>query len=266
MPDKMELSIEKIERENKFIAGGTTILFGALILLLLFLGSMTSPIPPFEESGMGIEVALGLDDFGAGDDPAPPPSDNASKNEKPSVPSEAAAETKMLTSEVSENVTATDVKNETPELKKVEEPKPDQNLLNALNKQHTTAGNGTGHGDDDTEGWKGDPRGNPNSNVYSKGGGTGLDPKFVLKGSGRKMIRDIAIYDNSQETGIVAVEILVDRYGKIIKADPVLIGSTTTSSVLWKKAKEGLMNQKLFNESASGEDARGTIYINFTVR
>ena len=66
--------------------------------------------------------------------------------------------------------------------------------------------------------------------------------------------------------GIVAVEILVDKYGKIIKAEPVLMGSTTTSSLLWRKAKDGLINQVLFNQSASGEEARGTIYINFTVR
>ena len=80
------------------------------------------------------------------------------------------------------------------------------------------------------------------------------------------VIGDVAIYDDSQETGIVAVEILVDKYGKIIKAEPVLMGSTTTSSILWKKAKDGLINKILFNESAKGEEARGTIYINFTVR
>ena len=80
------------------------------------------------------------------------------------------------------------------------------------------------------------------------------------------MISGININDSSQETGLVAVEILVDKYGKIIKAEPVPIGSTTTSSLLWKKAKDGLLNQKLFNESATGEEARGTIYINFTVR
>ena len=35
---------------------------------------------------------------------------------------------------------------------------------------------------------------------------------------------------------------------------------------LWKKAKDGLFNKILFNQSPTGEEARGTIYINFTVR
>jgi hypothetical protein len=44
------------------------------------------------------------------------------------------------------------------------------------------------------------------------------------------------------------------------------MGSTTTSSILWRKAKEVLMDKVLFNQSPNGEEARGTIYINFTVR
>jgi hypothetical protein len=149
----------------------------------------------------------------------------------------------------------------------VEEPKIDPSLISALNKKHTSPGSNTGDGNTNTPGNQGDLNGTLNSNVYSTGGpDNGFDTKFRLKGSGRKMIRDIAIYDNSQEIGIVAVEILVDKYGKITKAEPVLMGSTTTSSILWRKAKDGLINQKIFNESGSGEEARGTIYINFTVR
>ncbi len=89
---------------------------------------------------------------------------------------------------------------------------------------------------------------------------------YVLNTNDRRMTARPDIHDDSQETGIVAVEITIDKYGKVIKAEPILSGSTTISSVLWKKTKQGLLNQTLFNQSPSGEEARGTIYINFTVR
>lgn len=257
--------IAKIERENKWIAAGTTIAWAALILLLMFWISISSPIPPFEESGLGIEVALGSDDFGMGSDPLPPPSADAAKPQENTTKSvEQASETKLLTSEVSENVTAPDVKTNKENVQP-EEQKPDAALANLAGRPRNVAGTGTGHGNTDEPGWMGDPRGNPNSNVYAPftGPGGGIEGKIT---DGRKMIGKVAIYDDSQETGTVAVEILVDKYGKIIKAEPVLVGSTTTSTVLWRKAKEGLLNQKLFNESASGQEARGTILINFTVR
>jgi hypothetical protein len=73
-------------------------------------------------------------------------------------------------------------------------------------------------------------------------------------------------YPNKELRDCRLINVRVDKYGKIIKAEPVLMGSTTTSSILWKKAKDGLINKVLFNESAKGEEARGTIYINFTVR
>ena len=170
----------------------------------------------------------------------------------------------MLSSDDPNTVSVPPVKKKNKEVKP-EEQKPDQNLLDAFNKVHNSTGSNTGDGNTNTPGNQGDPNGTLNSNVYSDFGGTG-GIKGKLRGSGRKMIGDVAIYDDSQETGIVAVEILVDKYRKIIKAECVLIGSTTTSSLLWKKAKDGLLNKVLFNQSPTGEEARGTIYINFTVR
>lgn len=248
------------------MAMGITTLIAALLLVIVFLIKFITPIPPFEESTQGgLEVNFGFDEAGMGDNNTMDPvaSEQETKKEATSQPETHTSE--MIASEEASNVVAPPVKTKEPEVK-IEEPKPDQNLLNALNKVHSSPGSNTGDGNTNTPGNQGDPNGTLNSNVYSKGGGTGTNPEFKLRGSGRKMIRDIGIYDNSQETGIVAVEILVDKYGKVIKAEPVLMGSTTTSSILWKKAKEGLINQVLFNQSGSNEEARGTIYINFTVR
>ncbi|TAL62760.1 MAG: hypothetical protein EPN85_01850 [Bacteroidetes bacterium] len=256
-----------VERNNRLIAMGITTLVAALLLIVILLIKFITPIPPFEESTQGgLEVNFGFDEAGMGDNNTMDPVTNDQKTKAEVNSRTENNPSEMISTEEVSNVAALPVKNTQPEIK-VETPRqPDQNLLNVLNKVHSSLGSNPGDGNTNTPGNQGDPSGTLNSNVYSTGGGTGLDPKFRLKGSGRKMIRDVAIYDNSQETGIVAVEILVDKYGKIIKAEPVLMGSTTTSSILWKKAKDGLMSQVLFNQSASGEEARGTIYINFTVR
>ncbi len=255
-----------IERNNRLIAMGITTLVAVLLLLIFLYIKFITPIPPFEAStNGGLEVNFGFDEAGMGDNNSMQPVTSEAPKTQTSSQPQTSSPSAMVASEEASEVVSPTVKNNNEEVK-IEEPKPDQNLLNALNKVHTAAGANTGDGNTNTPGNQGDQNGTLNSNVYSTGGGKGLDPAFKLRGSGRKMIRDVAIYDDSQETGIVAVEILVDKTGKITKAEPVLIGSTTTSSILWKKAKDGLINQKIFNESSSGEDARGTIYINFTVR
>jgi hypothetical protein len=138
-------------------------------------------------------------------------------------------------------------------------PQPDQNLLNVLSKikNNSSSGEGTTH----MPGNMGEPDGTQgalsegHSNVGS----------WKLKSSGRKMIGKVEIVNESQETGIVAVEIIVDKYGRVTRATPMLMGSTTTNLYLWNKAKEGLEGKVLFNQSASEDEAKGIIYINFTL-
>ena len=255
-----------LERSNRFISLAITLLCATLLLIIFLFIKFITPIPPFEEStNEGLALNVGFDQQGMGDNNSMQPVAQEQKTKNENSKPETSAPVKMLSSEDASSVTAPAVRNNVEEVK-VEEPKPDQNLLAALNKVHSNAGSNSGDGNANTPGNQGDPNGTLNSNVYSTGPGVGMNPGYRIKGSGRKMIRDIDIYDNSQETGIVAVEILVDKMGKIIKAEPVLIGSTTTSSLLWKKAKDGLINQVIFNQSSSSEEARGTIYINFTVR
>ncbi len=253
------------DRNNRLIAMGTTLLFAALLFIIFLFIKFITPIPPFEESAQGgLEVNFGLDEAGMGDDNSTQPVANDPKKQNAASQPENNSSSEMLSSDQASNVVAPAVKNKKPDVKETP-PQPDQNLLNALNKVRSNTGSNSGDGNTNTPGNQGDPNGTLNSNVYSPFEGTG-GIRGKLKGSGRKMIGDVAIYDDSQETGIVAVEILVDKYGKIVKAESVLIGSTTTSSLLWKKAKDGLLNKVLFNQSPTGEEARGTIYINFTVR
>ena len=256
-------AIARIEKENRLIAAGGTILFATLVLLLFLFVKILSPIPPFEEGGGVIEVALGMDDFGMGNDIAPPPAVNTNQNQAESEnKNPSSSQTEMLTSTNAENISVPLVNNKQSDVK-VEDPQPDPNLMKMSNKLSNHTGTGTGHGETDIPGWQGDENGDPNSHNYSPfKGPAGIEGKI---NGGRKMIGGIDIYDDSQESGTVAVEIIVDKSGKIVKAEPVLIGSTTTSSLLWKKAKEGLLNKVLFTPSQFGESS-GTIKINFTVR
>lgn len=265
----MELSYE---RNNKLISLITTLAIGAVLFIILLFIEFVTPIPPFEESPMGgLEVNFGFDATGMGNNNSlDPVASNKTKSETVS-PITPPINNEVLSSDEESNVIIPPIKKKKKEVKETkeiikEEPKPDQDLLNALNKVTSNTGTKSGDGNSTVPGNQGDPNGTLNSNVYSDFGGGSGGVYGKLKGSGRKMIGNVAIYDDSQETGIVAVEILVDRNGKIVKAEPVLIGSTTTSSLLWRKAKDGLLNKVLFNKSPSGEEARGTIYINFTVR
>ncbi len=252
------------ERNNRYISLGITLLFATLLFIIFLFIKFITPIPPFDISPMGgLEVNFGFDEAGMGDNNSLQPVSDNQKNKNASQPSTNSS-SEMLSSEEANNVVAPPVKNKNPSVKETP-PTPDQNLLSAMNKIKNNSGSNSGDGNTNTPGNQGDPSGTLNSNVYSPFEGSG-GVRGRLKGSGRKMIGDVAIYDDSQETGIVAVEILVDRYGKIIKAEPVLMGSTTTSSLLWKKSKDGLLNKELFNQSSTGEEARGTIYINFTLR
>lgn len=246
---------------------GITTLCAALLLIIILFIKFITPIPPFDESAQGgLEVNFGMDAVGMGDNNSlqPASDDQKSKTDAAAQPA-TNPPSEMISGEEPSNVVSPPVKNKAKDVK-VEEPQPDQNLKNAFSKLGTTSSN-PGDGTGNVTGNQGDPQGTLNSKVYSEFGGPGEKGiRGKLRGSGRKMIRDVAIYDDSQETGIVAVEIIVDKYGKIIKAEPVAIGSTTTSSLLWRKAKEGLLNQVLFNQSATGEEARGTFYIDFTLR
>lgn len=140
-------------------------------------------------------------------------------------------------------------------IEKKEEPKPDANLTNALNKwTQKKSESGGSDGETGTIGNQGDINGDPNSNNY-KGGGSGNGTSFNL--SGRSMISTPKINDNSQEEGHVVVDIIVDKYGKVLRATPGARGSTTTSPVLYKKAKEAALKTKFNANPDVAEEQKG---------
>lgn len=119
-------------------------------------------------------------------------------------------------------------------------------------------GKGQGQGGNGSGGGKGDGDG--------PGVGSGKGPGFSYELGGRNVRVRPSLNDNSQETGKVVVAIKVDKYGTVIDAVPGTRGSTTTSSNLYRKAKEAALRAK-FNASPEGvEEQRGTITFVFLVQ
>lgn len=274
------------------------LIHGALLLALIFI-VMTTAVPPFPETGGGggVLVSIGTVDEASGD--VQPMSDNTTTdpslvNVKPT----AAPEELLATQEFEESPVVkekkedlkTDIKPAKTEVKpvKVEKKVVEQPRTadpRAIYKGKTTdsqsQGTGTGKGDE------GDPAGDPNSIYKGKngtgggsGGGSGTgtgDGEGPGVGSGkgggvsfsltgRRWMRTPTISDQSQETGKVVVDITVDKDGNVVSAIPGGRGSTTTSSYLFRLAKEAAMKAK-FNSSPEGADIqRGTITFVFVVQ
>jgi periplasmic protein TonB len=269
------------ENKNRAIALTLTLVFHALLFLLFVIIVFITPIPPFEIKPVPeIEIELGMEGFGkteAGgsgkNDPdiatvtenaAPQAQQTTQNNTAPNIitdPTETS--TTVITNPKNKNT------KETTETPKIEEEKPSQELLRALNalknkKKHegegqgsgNTGGSGTGTsqgiGDGDGMGF-GD--GTPGYN------GTGKD--YNLRG--RLLIKKPEQMTDSQEEGVVVVEIIVDETGKVIKAVPGQRGSTTVSANLFAKARQAAISAK-FNPSPEGiKEQRGTYTFKFVL-
>ncbi|HRH67458.1 MAG TPA: TonB family protein [Bacteroidia bacterium] len=263
-----------------------------LFLALLFVMVRTQ-IPPFPETGGGggVIVNIGYIDEAGGE--IQPMSENISENPAlTKVTPATQPEENIATQDIEESGIArevrdpkkTDVKRvitpvTTPkDNKRVVEPVKvvDQRAIyKGKSNSSTSQGTGTGTGD------QGDPAGDPNSKYYGKNGsgsgpgdgpgeGPGQGPgkgggvSFSL--AGRKMIRTPQINDRSQETGKVVVDITVDKNGEVTAAVPGGRGSTTTSSYLYRLAREAAMKAKFNADPGESDIQKGTITFIFVVQ
>jgi outer membrane biosynthesis protein TonB len=273
----------------------TLVIHGAIFLILLF-SLMTTTIPPFPEAGGGggVLVNIGVLDEASGD--IQPMSENITEEPFPEkVIASKAEEEKIATQDfeeapvVKENnpeKKVTPVKTETkkaPVEKKVTEPKQTVDKRALYPGKTTTSksqGTGTGAGD------QGDPAGDPLSKYTGKGGngtgasgtgtgggdgsgsgsgkGVGSGVSFSL--SGRHMVRTPQVNDKSQETGKVVVDITVDKDGNVASAIPGGRGSTTTSALLYKLAKDAALKAKFNAGNDDAEIQKGTITFVFLVQ
>lgn len=113
------------------------------------------------------------------------------------------------------------------------------------------------------EGNQGGTNGSTESNNY-KGSGLGTNGNWSL--AGRNLVGALPKPNfKLQKEGIVVVEISVDKTGKVTNATPILRGSTTQDSQLWKLAKEAALKAQ-FNANPGAQAKQvGTITYHFVL-
>lgn len=125
-------------------------------------------------------------------------------------------------------------------------------------------GSGTSEGETKGEGNQGYTSGDPNSKNREGSGLGSSGNSFDL--SGRTLSGSLPRPDYGiQEEGIVVVQITVDKNGAVTDAQPILRGTTTQNSYLWRVAKEAALKAK-FNRSANAPAyQKGTITYRFVL-
>jgi colicin import membrane protein len=107
-------------------------------------------------------------------------------------------------------------------------------------------------------------QGDPNGSTTSNGNGLGSSGNWSLAGRSLQGSLPKPSY-KLQKEGIVVVEIAVNRNGKVMSASPILRGSTTQDSQLWKLAKEAALKAQ-FNANPTAQAKQvGTITYKFVL-
>ena len=240
-----------------------TILFhGALLCVLLFFVELT---PPESKAEAGILVDFGTDETGFGEIE---PSANQQNTTEP-VPEEMnnGFESESSDPAVKEDHFVSQNFDDAPEVKKTEETnhqtdeeerdaeqkkqqqqeqenkkkydKQYNDIKNAFSNGSNNSGdNSNSEGKDGYKGNQGQENGSESDNY--KGGGYGSKGlKISIKG--RKAVYTPSLKNTTSKTGIVVVEIKVNRQGKVISAVPGASGTTETDPRLYKQAKEAAL-------------------------
>jgi len=80
---------------------------------------------------------------------------------------------------------------------------------------------------------------------------------------GRKVTKQPKVDNLTMEKGVVVVAITINKYGDVVKADPGVEGTTTTSQYLLTKAKQAAESAKFDSGTTMPLEQKGTITITF---
>ncbi|MFD2518187.1 energy transducer TonB [Salinimicrobium flavum] len=270
----MKLLETKHEKKSFAI---TVALHVLLILLLLFFGFKYLDPPPEK----GIAINFGTSDVGSGTEQPTEPVKSQPQNTSPEVtPVKTEISEKVVTQEaveapviekkkkVEEPIVEKTVKpvEKEPEPVKKPDPKPDKSTTDALSSilnGPKSDGQATGgEGNDDAAGDKGSPDGSPDAKSYY-GTGMGLDGDGNYRLGGRKALNKEKFIQDCNESGIVVVQIEVDRNGQVIRATPGVKGTTNSSQCLLDPAKRAALATRFNSDSKAPATQVGTIVYNF---
>ncbi|MCF8258368.1 MAG: hypothetical protein K9J06_12505 [Flavobacteriales bacterium] len=254
----------------------------AVLLVLFFFFGLKHIIPPPEE---GMVINFGNTETGLGQvESEPMRSDEAVQvPEQPANPTppqpeavKPVVEEQVVTQETEEEIAfkkEKEAKERAETERKREEQRKQQEEQRLRDEQKrrmdelfakAKAGEGKGGGEGNTRpgGNQGSPDGQQNVPHGGKGGsGSG----FSFNLGGRKMVNQPRINDSSQETGKVVVEITVDKYGKVVQATPGARGSTTTSSHLYRLAREAALETRFDANPTAEVQQKGSMTFVFVL-
>lgn len=257
-----------VNPKDRIITLTSSVLVFGLIILFLLLFLIKTPIPPYPPSIIQ-EVEINFEG-GGGEDGAEGMGNPEMTSTTKAITTTTGSEEDVFASAVEDPiVTAAEHKKKEKKKDKKEEPKtaaqqdpqPSQELVNLIANVNLRIKNSSGNSnnpDGNGKAGEGDGQGKGNGDGPGDGNnvGPGRGPGYSLRG--RKLLQRPQLLDESQEEGIVVVEIVVDETGKVIEATPGQRGSTTTSSYLYTLARQAAKTAK-FNASPDGaKEQRGT--------
>ncbi len=277
----------------------TSIISAALIVALFFLG--LHYMDPPEESGIAIN--FGTTEMGSGDSQPQQPVRTAPSNENqtqtknvesvtpPPETATTSLEEEITTQETEDapviekkvektktNTASTEEVEKEPEPLKEEpveeevieekpDPKPDQSTTDALNSilngSSREGRSGSGEGNDtQTAGDKGSPDGDLDAQSYY-GQGKGLDGDGNYRLGGRKALNKMKYVQDCNESGVVVVEIKVNRKGQVVRATPGVKGTTNMSSCLLDPARRAAQETRFNPDDKAPSIQTGYIIYEF---
>jgi len=251
----------KRENDRKGLAG--TILFHAIIALLMLLWAFTPPQPKDEDDG-GVLVSFG-DIDGGGPEDISSVAEQTEQTEE-SSPDEVIPETEDDPVITNDDATAPEV---VEEKKKIDEPpeekKPEVNkrMQDAINKlKQKNADKNSSSGDGPKDGPKGDQT---STNPGPGGSGGGLKGSgFGVSLNGFAVSGNPVIENRTQDYGKVELDFCVDKNGNII-GESIAIGrsSTTSSKHLISLTKQGLRQLNIKPKSGVTNGGCGSITVEY---
>ena len=260
----------------------TLVIMSLIVLALLIMKLTNAIIPPDAEDG--IAITFGTDNMGMGEINPPKPTEETVATEEPTEETPKTETTPTEQPVLTQNDDEETVvipkeevkkKKETPKETKPTAKKPQKpaasttdalsSVLNASVK-NPHSGNGSGsQGDDNVLGYKGDPKGNPYASSFfgdsSDGSGSGSGKSWGL--NGRRYISGEKIFQDCNESGLVIVQIEVDRSGKVVRAKAGEKGTTNKAPCLLDAARKSAMTYRFNADEKAPQTQIGFLSIRF---
>jgi len=255
------------EQKGRTIALIVTVLFHAVVVIMLVFLALRTPLPlPGEQ---GIEVNLGNSDVGMGEiqpeeaatlkSTSPPPSASQADDEAVTENTDETPSIEKINKKVSKTAQPTNTNITKPQPEAAKEPITNPKALYPGKSNKNTEGGSQGI--TGQPGDQGKPNGTPGSTNYDGLGGKGGGFEYELGGRGKKNI-PLPPY-TSDEQGTIVVEIKVDRDGKVTYARAGARGTTISDQSMQRQAEKAARGSIFVSDPSAPEEQKGTITYRF---